>query len=243
MSETWITIVTSIVCSLITSLIAAFVTTKIEKKKQQREDKKEIKLRNEKLYEIRPRFEVIKYIECKPYKKTNFDFSNLNVLVLSIKGVEVSDNRITFDYNAGAIDNNNLVYFEYKLKNIGKTEIDYFTIASTMPKTVSVINLTLKSTLLEDNFVSYEADCNKRFIKENDSVVIRVYYHKDEIINGLLGASLCIYMRDINGKMWKQPLFAPTKELENSTAISFKEYKDCVDVNSVIDCFTKKSCW
>jgi hypothetical protein len=243
MVETWVTIVTSVGCAILSSLVTAFFTSKIEKKKQQREDKKEISLKNEKAYEARPRFEVTNYFDSKPFNKTNTNSSDLNVLVLGIKGVDTSKDRVFFDYNSEANEESNLVYYEYKLKNIGKTEIDYFTIASTIPKTVAVTNLETKRVLLNERFVYYEADCNKRFIKENDQVTIRIYYHKDEIIGGLLGAALCIYVRDINGRMWMQPLFAPTKEIENSTMISFKDYKASVDIDAAIDCFTGKSYW
>ena len=41
-----------------------------------------------------------------------------------------------------------------------------------------------------------------------------------------ISASVAIYMEDINGHLWHQPLFCPTNETKNSNRANYKEFRD-----------------
>ena len=56
-------------------------------------------------------------------------------------------------------------------------------------------------------------------------------------------ASLSICMTDINGKNWRQPFFVSRKELENSTYISYDEYRKMIDTDLAEKCFLGKLFW
>ncbi len=70
-----------------------------------------------------------------------------------------------------------------------------------------------------------------------------IYYIKNKVINGLIGSSLAIYMRDINGRYWHQPLFAPNNETDNSILCSFDDFKDATDIDIALKCFRGELPW
>lgn len=228
--------------SIIGGLIGGLFTYMGVKLTLRHEDQKKREVELKKVQDERPRLELVSFKTTKD-SKTKKE-ADLNALFLDIKDVKIDkDKRIRFFYNENCLDSSNLVCIEYVLKNTGKTEIDYITLCSNYPKTTSLIELDNKDVYIKENFLNYAVGSNKRFVKSNDTVSIRIYYHKDEMITGMLSATIALYMRDINGRYWEQALFAPTKELENSRLVSFREYKDNCDTEIAIKCFRGEMHW
>ena len=215
--------------SIIGGLIGGLFTYMGVKLTLRHEDQKKREEELKKIQDERPRLELISFKETKDSKSKKE--ADLNALFLR------------FFYNEACLDSSNLVCIEYVFKNTGKTEIDYITLCSNCPKTTSLVALDNKDVYIKENFLNYAVDSNKRFIKPNDSVSIRLYYHKDELVVGMLSATIALYMRDINGRFWEQALFAPTKEIENSRLVSFKDYKDNCDTEIAIKCFRGEMFW
>ena len=128
-------------------------------------------------------------------------------------------------------------------ENTGKTEIDDICIVSTSPKTISIIDLKSRDFLINYKTLSYEARSYKRFIKPGETVSIKVCYLKDKVIGSPVGAVASIYMEDINGNLWHQPLFCPTDAMENSPRASHKEFKDSRDIRLAFKCFKNSHLW
>lgn len=228
--------------SIIGGLIGGLFTYMGVKLTLRHEDQKKREEEMKKAQDERPRLELVSFKETKDSKSKKD--ADLNALFLSIKDVKIDkDNRIRFFYDETCLDLSNLICIEYVLKNTGKTEIDYITLCSNYPKTTSLIDLHNKDEYIKENFLNYAVDSNKRFIKPNDTVSIRIYYRKDEKIIGMLSATIALFIRDINGRYWEQALFAPTKEIENSRLVSFKEYKDNCDTEIAIKCFRGEMYW
>jgi len=202
------------------------------KKKQQEELKKAI-------YE-RPRLEVVDFKEVGKHRSLKSDF---DVICLNIQSVNKAANRLEFNYDEKALDKNNLVSCEYVLKNTGLTEIDSICFISNLPKDMSIIELRNADFFINEKLLNYDAWADKRFIKPGDEVKVRIYYIKEHVIAPALSAPIGVYIQDVNGRYWHQPLFAPTKETDNTRLSSRKEMKEYSDVDTALECFEGKKYW
>lgn len=233
----WSTIIGSVLGGLIGGLftfLGVKITIKHDDKKKHEEELKRIN-------DERPRLEIVSFKENQPYVASTK--SDLDVLVLRIESVNIRENTPEFIYDEKALDLNNLITFDYELKNIGLTEIDNITIGCNYQRDTMITDVNHRDPIINHRYLSYDATCRKRFIKSGDQFTLRVCYLKDKVINGALSASLSIYMEDINGRVWQQPLFAPTNETGDSNAISYKQFKDSIDTNLAENCFTGRKYW
>ena len=233
----WLSFAGAIIGGLIGGLFT-FLGVKItlrhdDKKRKEEEIKQAI--------EKRPRLELIKYKDLKESKLNSC--ADLKALILHIENVKLEGPRIRFEYDKRALDNKELVCFDYNFKNTGATEIDDISLVCTLPRDTAVIDYDYKQTYLEEDLLNYAVWSNKRFIKPGESVSIKIFYLKDKIISGTLGCAVAIYIRDINGRYWHQPLFAPGQETDNSTLVSFKQFKDSSDIDTAIKCFRGELPW
>ena len=232
----WLGFAGSIVGGIIGGLFT-FLGVKVTIK---HDDDKKKRVEQKKILEEKPRLEVIEFKEVGKHRNTK---SDMDVICLAIKGFNKSDRRLEFTYDERALDKNNLVSCEYVLRNTGITEIDSVCLISNLPKNMSVIELRNAEFLVNGRFLNYEAWSDKRFIKSGEQIKLRVYFIEDQVITGLLSAPLGMYIQDVNGRYWHQPLFVPTKETDNSTLSSRKEMKSFADVESALKCFEGKEYW
>ena len=227
----WITVL----CSIGGAIIGGVFTLLGVKWNQKHQDQKDRKKELQKQYDERPRLELNKFkdVEHGSIKaKSDFD-----CILLNIEGIAEEDGLLKFAYDDKALDLNNLCCVEYKFVNSGKTEIDSICIVSNQPKTTSIIELDSREFLIKNKTLSYEAWSRKRFVKPGEFISIKVCYVKNKVMVSPISAVAAIYMQDINGNLWHQPLFCPTDEMENSVRGSYKEFRDNRDVSSAIECF------
>lgn len=207
-------------------------------------DKKEMRDRLERLEREKPRLEIVSY---RDFSSTENDFSpnnDFNVFVATILGFYEKDGRACFSYDEKGFDSKELFYVEYILENTGLTEIMDICVSSNLPRTMSVFEYERKDIYLREHLLNYDAWSNKRYIKPNGTVKLRVFYIKDQVPSSLLhGQELIVWLRDINGYTWSQTLNAPFNEIEISKLSSESKLKESINIRKAIDCFRDPSQW
>lgn len=233
----WLAFAGSIIGGLIGGLFT-FIGVKLT---LSHEDKKKMEEELRKAIDARPRLELDSF---KNFEESNVDDdADLNALLLHIEDVNVDSRRISFAYDKKALDTKNLICVEYTFRNTGLTEIDDVAVVSCLPKDTAALDMSEREFFINKKCLNYSVWSKKRFIKNNDMIKIKVYYLKDKVITGLISCSCAIYMRDINGRYWHQPLFAPSNETDNSTHCLFKDFKDATDIDIAIKCFRGELPW
>ncbi len=236
----WLGFAGSVLGGLIGGLftfIGVRMTIKHDDKKKQRE-------RLEKANSEKPRLEIAQYHDFKETIKLKSENPDWNALVLRIVKFEEKDGRACFHYENSALDLNNLEFVEYELVNTGLTEIEDMCITCNLPKNVSVFELEKREFYLNNHLLNYEAWTNKRHIKPQQTIKLRVYYVKNQIVLSNIGSSvLTIWLRDVNGYYWSQSFSAPGQDLEISRMGSGKQLANCRDINTAIQCFRGKLPW
>ena len=239
--EWWATLLISLGSAVVGAIIGGFFTLFVENKKQKHQDALARKEELQKQYEERPRLELKQFKDLEHGKISSK--CDCECILLNIESITENDGIFLFSYDEKALDLENLVCVEYLFKNTGKTEIDSICVVSTHPRTTSMIELEKRSFLINYKTLCYEAWSKKRFIKPGESVSIKVCYVKDKVMISPISACAVIYMEDINGHLWHQPLFCPTNEMENSNRANYKEFKDNKDIRLALDCFKDPSLW
>lgn len=67
----------------------------------------------------------------------------------------------------------------------------------------------------------------KRYDKKihiEDSITLKLCYHKECIVSGIFTAAIFMGMQDRNGNYWQQPLFAPRNKIQDSFSVKPDEY-------------------
>ena len=233
----WLAFAGSVIGGLIGGLFTFFgvklTLNHQDKQKRSEEFKKQ--------YDERPRLEIK---EFKDLDHSDFRTKcDCDCLILKIESVSKKDNVFQFTYDKNALDSKNLCSVEYKFINTGKTEIDGICIVSNYQQTTSLIETEYRELLIENKTLLYEVWAKKRFIKPGDSVSIRICYLKEKVIPCLPTAAVSIYLQDINGNIWHQPLFCPTNETDNSTRIGYEEFKNHRSVKLALECFKNPYLW
>lgn len=239
--EWWGTLLISIASAVVSGLIAGFFTLATERRKQNRQEAQKRKEELKKQYDERPRLELKQFTDLERGKiHTKSDCS---CILLNIEGVIKDGDTPFFLYDENALDLSNLCCVEYIFVNTGKTEIDSLCVVSTHPRTTSMVELEKRDFLIKHRTLCYEVWSKKRFIKPGDTVSIKVCYVKGKVMISPINATAAIFMEDVNGNLWHQPLFCPTDEMENSNRADWKKFKENKDIGNAIDCFKNPSLW
>ena len=241
MIEWWGTVLISIASAVVSAIITGLFALYIERHKQSRQDLQRTKDELQKQYDVRPRLELKQFKDIEHGKVQSK--SDCSCILLNFEEIKKENGRFLFLYDERGLDLNNLCCVEYDFINIGKTEIDSICVVSTHQRTTSMIELEKRDFLIKNKTICYEAWSNKRFIKPGETVSIKVCYIKNKVMMSPISASAAIYMEDINGYWWHQPLFCPTNEMENSNRTNYKEFRDNKDIRLVLDYFEDPSLW
>lgn len=237
--EEWFGLIGSVLGGLIGGLFT-FFGVKLTLKHEKEKSRKEILLQ---AYENKPRLEIIKYLNFEATANKKSINNDCNVIALNIEKVKNDGNGIKFFYDLNALENKNLVYVEYELKNTGKTEIEDICITSNLQKSMSVIEFERKDFYINENLLNYEVWSHKRYIKPGQTIKVRIYYVKEKVISSYLSYPFTIWLLDINGRYWRQNFNSPNNEIEISSYSSRAEFKNTTDVDAAIVCFNKPYLW
>ena len=235
----WLAFIGSILGGLIGGLFTFFGVKFTLKHDREKEEKELLRKANDEM----PRLEIIKYLDFNATKNRKNINNDCNALLLNIEGFEDDNGRARFIYNNDALNLEKLIFIEYELKNTGLTEIEDFCISSNMPKIMAAIELERKDFYITENILNYEVWSNKRYIKPDETVKIRIYYIKDQIITGLISYPLTIWLHDINGRYWEQSFGCPNKDIEKPKLSNRKCFMEQIDIDKAIECFKNPCMW
>ena len=113
-----------------------------------------------------------------------------------------------------------------------------------MPKNLSLIELERKEFYITKKLLNYGVWSNKRYIKPGQTLKLRVYYIKEQIIVSNLGTPvLTIWLNDINGRYWSQLLASPSQQIEISRYRKYSEFRESIDIDKSIECFIDPRMW
>lgn len=241
MNPNMITVLASIISAILGALISGAITLKVERRKIQWQAERDLAVEEKDEYEKRPRLELVSFRDLSEGNVKNS--ADLEAILLNFKEPKEVDGALVFEYDEQALKKENLVCVEYEFANTGKTEIDSVCLVSTHQKTTSLMELDQSPFVIVNHLNWYEAWSRKRFIKPGDKILIKVCYIKGAVMFSPISCMVSMYLEDINGKYWKQPLFCPTNETDNSTKADYKEFRENKDPKSAIECFKHPELW
>ena len=215
----WLAFAGSVLGGLIGGLFTFIGVKATLRHEDERKRKEELK----KQCDERPRLEIVNFKDIKTVsERTKFD---CDFVLTAYKSIFLKDNLTHFVYDKEIIDIKNLCCVEYTFRNIGKTEIDGICFVCNQKDKVSLASRKEIEFYHAHDLPSCEAWCNKRFIKEGESITLRVCYLKDKMVLPYISAVVSIHIQDINGNIWHQPLFCPSNETDNSTRESYNQFR------------------
>lgn len=236
----WLAFAGSILGGLIGGLftfIGVRLTIKHDEKQKHLEELK-------KADENKPRLEIINATDYElDVEKASKLHADVNAFALKIKSFSEIDGYPLFEYDYSSSEKD-LHCFEFKMKNTGLTEIEDVCITSNLPKDTGLLDYYSKEIYLDNKFLNYEVWSGKRYIKPGSTLKVRIIFPKDKIVVSILGSAIVnIWLRDVNGRVWHQPLFVDRKETEISRLSRPGEFKNARDIDAAIECFKKPYLW
>lgn len=234
-----------IIIAAASAVIGGIVTLCIEKIKEQRIIKKEKSQKYEEVYNNRPEFHIeeMKDRFSRPGTGIKSDKCDLELYIPKIKSCCVENTSVELNYGEYNKNINEWVCRKFFLKNIGKTAVYSLTVAMNFKRSACLFSYNeILFELLDQGSVNYSHMYDRR-IGPGEIITIKLCFHKDHIIGGLLSALLDIYSCDDHNRYWAQPFFAPDDKLYESRLVSYNEYRDRSHADIAIECFKKPYLW
>lgn len=244
--EWWGTFLISVASAVVSSFVTWFLTSTTEKKKQKREDMRRLAEIREKANEKKPRLEIKNYAGIGVANRIQIlrKEKPFSLLVLGIVGFEDKNGRPEFKYSDKALDEKYYDFVEYYLVNSGMTEIEDICFTSNLPRSMALFSLNNDKQLINNHVLNYEAWIDQRYIKPGERIAVRIYYVKNMIPTTILGSpELTIWLRGVNGYIWRQSLYAPTEQIEYPVMSDEAEFKEARDIAKAIECFRDPRMW
>lgn len=132
------------------------------------------------------------------------------------------NNQRVLSYNLELLDKNNLKYFDYELKNIGNSSIEYTEVVSHVHDYAAIMEIKHSEYIIKNNY-TYSTPLFDKKILPKEALKLRVYHHK----NIGPSPSLCTFViifQDENGTRYEQPFFENEINLYSPKIISREEY-------------------
>ena len=227
------------------TVLGVYITIRYEKNKEKRKEIKDElqrqKEKEEQIHKDKPRLEIIDYKKLCEYSfHRDIDASLILCEIQDYK----NKGRAEFYYDKSITKPENWVCVEYVFRNTGNTEIDHIYFSTNLPKNTALFNvLNGENEICYENcFLNYTVILEKT-IKPQETLSVKMNYVKEQVIAPYISAPITIWLIDVNGNWWEQPLFAPTNKIYNSTRTSHKSWKDNTSIETAIKCFDNPSLW
>lgn len=232
-----------LIIAIISAVAGGIVTLLLEKRKEHREDKREKQNKKRKIYEERPELQIVEYKEY--LSRPGYGLKkecDINVFMTKIEKVSVEDDMVIAHYNKNFFNEDEWCCVIYEFKNAGKTDIRCVSPICTYKKDTMLCSVANSQMILEYGLLSYSTLYDRK-IRVGETFTMRVCYHKDCIIAGMISAIMVMGIEDCNNRFWEQPLFAPNNTIYETYRITHKEYKNDFLPDAAIECFKKPWLW
>lgn len=231
-----------IISIIISAITSGTVTLLLDKRKERREDKKVKQNENERIYEERPELQITEYkeyIECPGYELEECD---INVFMTKIENVTIDDDMVIAHYDKEFFNKEDWCCVIYEFKNVGKTDIRCVRPICTYKKDTILCDVSSAQMILEHGVLNYSTMYDGK-IRVGESFTMRVCYHKECIVSGMLSSILVMGIEDCNNRCWEQPLFAPNNKIYDTYPTTYEKYRDDLLPYVAIECFKKPWLW
>ena len=237
-------IIIAIVSAVAGSVFTLLTTLALERRKEKREDCLEARKLQREVFQMRPEMQIL---EFKDYlSRVGYGIKqkcDIELFVAPIEKTTIKNNDIVYaHYKEEYLNPNEWCCIIYTFKNVGKTNISAMDIFWHMQKTSCVFPASETCQWAQDNLLNYSC-CYDKKIREGETVSLKICYHKDSIIYGMISAPMSIGMIADNGRCWTQPLFAPQNKVYDSREISRKEYIEQTRTDVAEECFINPWLW
>ena len=245
-------IIIAAVSAILSGIITWIITVSSARRKERREDSLATKKEHREIFQTRPEMDII---EFKDYlSRPGYGIKqkcDIELFVAHIDHVSVEDNgkkgrkkqeRVLAHFCPEDLNSNEWCCVIYVFKNVGKTDITTTDIICHYQKDTCIFPCDYARKYMEGNVLNY-SECYDRKIRSDETVSVKLCYHKDRIITGMFSANMSIGMQDDNGRYWQQPLFAPTDKVYDSRQVSWKKYRTALLSEVAIECFKKPWLW
>ena len=204
------------------------------------------------LFEARPELEIIEY---KNYlKRTRYGLRkkcDIDIFVAHIENYEVISKgksaNVRFNYRKDDFNPDDRCCVIYTLKNVGKTDIASLSVICNLPKDTSFLPTNNREN---DMLYTWVSSCainysiyGDRKIRVGETVTIRICYHRERIITGLIGTVATLGITDVNGNCWTQSFHIPYDYVDYSYPISNSHLRELCNIDKAIECFKKPYLW
>ena len=236
-------LINAIISAITGAIAGGIITLFLEKRKERREEKKEKQNERKKIYEERPELQIIEYKEylSRPGHKLKKE-CDINVFMTKIEKVSVEDDIVTAHYNKEFFNEEEWCCVIYDFKNMGKTDIRCVSPICTYKKDTMLCSVNDAQMIFEHGLLNYSTLYDRK-IRAGESFTMRVCYHKECIVAGMISSIMVMGIEDCNNRFWEQPLFAPNNKIYETCRIAYKEYKDDFFPDTAIECFKKPWLW
>lgn len=223
----------------------------LERRKDELEKKCKEQINN------RPQFEVVSYsnnvsnpgyvqddsfnfdVLFLPYKSLNCDMDNYSDLYQRNRksgeqeyiknGRKNEPKKAICEYKDIYNKKDEWVSFEFELKNIGKSNLQFYYLLNGMEKVGSLVNLKNEQyykVLIDSKGCEHCVTSTKNDVAIGEKIKIKINFHKDYIASNTFSTSFLINMKTEAGECWQQGLFLNNYEKNQSYKISNKEFTD-----------------
>jgi hypothetical protein len=235
---TLISVLSVVLAAAIGSFIGGYFTLKAAKMSISHEDETSKKKELAEAKEKRPELEIESFTGTNPFDRRKP--SDLSLLFVPIERYEHG----TFAYPKEALSDSHLVEDVIKLKNVGGTDISALWVSSNLLKSTSLFEYygCRNYSEIENGFYSCKA-CRDRVIRRGEEISIKIISISDRRLGGFIGASLSVWLLDVNGRWWSQALFFPDSKIYHSELTTQKDFKDYTDESVCLECFADPMKW
>lgn len=237
------TIISSVVSALIAAGIATATTLFIERRKERKQEYEKLKKERKELFDNRPELKIVDY---KNYiTRIGYGLKqkcDIEVFLAHFNGVQIDNGRVLANYTPDDFNAKEWCCLIYSFENIGKTDISVVDVISTYKKDTALFSLKSTEAFMTARALNYSELLDEK-IRVGEKFTLKLCFHKDKIITGMLSSLLTIGFRDVNGNCWQQPLFAPHEKIYDSHLVSYKQYISDCRPDDAIACFKEPWLW
>ena len=226
----WTQFWSGIIGAVLGSITTGFFTIWVAKMNM----KENIKSRNEErkffFHTNRPEFEVIDSTKITQYEETE---DKLEILLAHIKGFDGTYMK----YSENLSDKKYLNEITFKLKNVGKTDIDELWISVNYQKTFCIFKYKVFKAFKDSSKILQYRICYDNFIRQGSEIDIKFVFEKDVAINNGISAPITLWFKDVNGNWWSQAFFVPRSTIYKSIMESHSNFKKYTDEDAGLSYF------